>query len=240
MSSGKNQPTKRKLRSVDDVSMPERKMDQSMRDRDLRGFRADGDYVAHDFGEAMMVDADMAGADLSESDLSRTQLVRANLSECVLQHTALPCDLRGVNLSYNDLRGHDFGVSDLTGANLEGCWLAGADMSRCRMGLGTSLRKVDLQDVRLPASMSLVDLTHADLRGCALACDLTLCSLDYADLRGADLTRCALMGTTFVGAQLEHAKLSVCLKWAVLNEDHGMDLSRADVRQARFLSRNIA
>ena len=121
-----------------------------------------------------------------------------------------------------------------------------------------NLRYADLRDARLNnASLGFADLGNADLRGADLSgTDLAQANLTRANLRGADLHQANLIGANLSNAFLNEANLSGAnlsdanLSWANLSRANlsrtdfrgttlvGIDFDRAQVKQARFASRN--
>jgi hypothetical protein len=117
-----------------------------------------------------------------------------NLTSVALKRVGMPsADLRGADLS-----GAYIGGADLTHAILRASKLADANMYAARLA-GADLSEADLGSADLRNAW----LCGASLRGATLE----FANLQQADLSHADLSGCAMLETSFDGANLRNARL---------------------------------
>lgn len=165
-----------------------------------------------DLREANLQKADLIGANLSNANLTKCQLRSADLRRANISNA----NLRNARLTDANLEGVIFDNANLDGARLNKANLSGANLSEIHLN-GANLRDANLSDANLSharliaASLSSANLNRANLSGA----NLREANLREADLSEVDLREANLTGAFFVQTNIEKARISNSLIYAI-------------------------
>lgn len=167
-------------------------------------------FLAANFSDADLSEADLSNVELPEADLQGTDLSDANLSDAELPRA----DLSDADLAEADLSDADLTEADLSDADLVSANLSNANLRRGNSS-GANFLIADLSDANLVA----VDLSDASLGGADLSdasvaaanlsgADLSNADLSAADLFNTDLSDAILLDTNLINANLANTTLT--------------------------------
>lgn len=158
---------------------------------------------------------DLSGLDLSGLDLRNANLKLANLEKTKFNGANLSCAiLEGTHLSGDQLddvilRDTRFSRANLTGifkcdlskSSLDGVILKNADISKAKLGMGTSFRFAQFENVVFPQAIVEFDFFNATFDKVDLS-DKGLHKIvfNYAKLRDVNMSNRRLSGSNFWGA----------------------------------------